>query len=217
MEQSQEITELTAALIALQAEIKPVKMDSENPFYHSKYASLHSVWEQTRPLLKKHGLAVIQAPDTHEGQVGVSTTIAHESGQWIKAFFGMTPAKQDPQELGKIVTYFRRYALGGFLGIVTEEDTDGEVGQHKPEKKDPVPVGGKDTLIAPAVIKKFQALKKSLKAIDEKKGEERYYAILGAVGGVTHANEITKTNSDKVAKALQDAIPQLNEEMKNTQ
>lgn len=134
MEQSQEINELTEALVALQAELKPVALDSVNPFFKSKYASLHSVWEMVRPMLKKHGLAIIQSPDTLEDKLGVTTILSHKSGQWVRAFFGMTPSKSDPQEAGKICTYFRRYALGGFLGIVTEEDTDGEVGQHKKDK-----------------------------------------------------------------------------------
>jgi hypothetical protein len=45
MNRSDSLKELTAALIAVQAEIKPAVKDTDNPFFHSKYVDLAGVWE----------------------------------------------------------------------------------------------------------------------------------------------------------------------------
>jgi len=131
MEQSESINELVTALAKVQAALKPVSMDGKNPFFKSKYATLHSVWESCRQLLSDNGLALIQIMDTENGNVDVITQLCHTSGQWIRGKLGMIPNKNDPQAIGQIITYFRRYSLGAMLGIVTEEDTDGEIGQHR--------------------------------------------------------------------------------------
>lgn len=148
MEQSRKIDELIKALVVVQGKITPVKMDSFNPFFESNYASLNAIWETARPLLTENGLAVIQPMDTENGFVYVNTTLAHVSGQWIRGRLGMKPPprmtqkgpiENDPQMVGQVVTYFRRYSLGAMLGIVIDEDLDGDVGQHKkkPPKKSP--------------------------------------------------------------------------------
>jgi hypothetical protein len=39
----------------------------------------------------------------------------------------MRPSKADPQGLGSATTYARRYALSAILGIVTDDDDDGNM------------------------------------------------------------------------------------------
>jgi hypothetical protein len=39
--------------------------------------------------------------------------------------YALNPTKNDPQGMGSAVTYARRYTLGATLGIVTEDDDDG--------------------------------------------------------------------------------------------
>jgi hypothetical protein len=112
-------------------------MDSENPFFHSKYADLSSVWEACRELLTKNGLAVVQTMggETHES-VTVITTLAHISGQWIRGGLTMKPTKQDPQGIGSAITYARRYALASIVGVCPEDD-DGAAasGTNKPPRE----------------------------------------------------------------------------------
>lgn len=36
----------------------------------------------------------------------------------------------EPQAQGSIITYYRRYALSSFLGLITDKDTDGEGNQN---------------------------------------------------------------------------------------
>ena len=61
--------------------------------------------------------------------VGLTTRLVHSSGEWIEDEFyiplevtGVQPAAQ---VAGSIITYLRRYALVALLGIVSDEDIDG--------------------------------------------------------------------------------------------
>ena len=57
---------------------------------------------------------------------GVGHHTHAESGQWQSSLAVVPLPKADPQGVGISMTYMRRYALSAMLGIVTEEDTDGE-------------------------------------------------------------------------------------------
>ena len=187
MEQSEKIDELIKAVVKVQAKIEPVKMDAFNPFFESQYASLHAIWESSRSLLSENGLVVIQPMDTEDGFVYVNTTLAHVSGQWIRGRLGMKPPprmtqkgpiENDPQMVGQVVTYFRRYSLGAMLGIVTDEDLDGDVGQHgkKPPKKSSPKGSGKNPPKG----------KKDEKSGKESKGDknQEYWDLLKEVQGL---------------------------------
>ena len=122
MAQSESIKNLIPALISARKTFKPLEKGRENPFFHSKYASLDDVLEATDEALSQHGLVVLQSTD---GPV-LRSILAHSSGEWIDGLYTLAPAKQnDPQALGAAVTYARRYALQGLLGICAEEDDDG--------------------------------------------------------------------------------------------
>ena len=63
------------------------------------------------------------------------TKLTHaESGQWQSSLAVVPLPKADPQGVGISMTYMRRYALSAMLGIVTEEDTDGEFASDKPNR-----------------------------------------------------------------------------------
>ena len=66
------------------------------------------------------------------GYLGLVTKLTHaESGQWQSSLAVVPLPKADPQGVGISMTYMRRYALSAMLGIVTEEDTDGEFNSDK--------------------------------------------------------------------------------------
>jgi hypothetical protein len=123
--QSENIGDLAAALAKAQAEVGTVHKDSANPFFKSNYASLAAVWEATRPILSKHGLSVVQLPSHDESGYYVETMLMHGSGQWIKSRTYMKPAKDDPQGIGSLISYARRYALQA-VTMVCPDDDDGE-------------------------------------------------------------------------------------------
>ena len=128
MTQSEGINELAAALSKAQGEMQAAVKDKVNPFFKSSYADLGSVWDAARPVLSKYGLCIMQTTEmTSDGsKIIMVTTLAHTSGQWMKSFLPLNPAKNDSQGIGASITYLRRYSLSAIVGVVCDEDDDGE-------------------------------------------------------------------------------------------
>jgi len=128
--QSEAINELAKALVGAQAEFSAVPKGSNNPFFKSKYAALPDVVQHAGPVLSKHGLAISQFIGNDE----LITYLIHESGQYIAHTMTLHLPKQDPQGQGSAVTYARRYAYMSALGLVADDDDDGNRGsQSKPQ------------------------------------------------------------------------------------
>lgn len=103
-----------------------VQKAKENPFFHSRYADLSTVVQTVTPIIAEHGLSVTQLPDYDGDRDLLTTRLLHESGQWIEASMRLLPIKSDPQAQGSAITYARRYAYCAVLGIVADEDDDGQ-------------------------------------------------------------------------------------------
>ncbi len=132
---SESIAELVKALVAAQAEFKPVNKNHENPFYKSHYADLGDIIEATSPALRKHGLAVVQLPGMNgTGMPNVTTMLTHTSGEWVAGELSLPAGKPDAQGYGSAFTYGRRYGLQAILGVAAEEDDDGNAASQ-PIKK----------------------------------------------------------------------------------
>jgi hypothetical protein len=126
---SPETTKLAKALIQVQRNLQPASKDSLNPFTNSNYASLNSVMDSCREALLTNGVWLTQYPVPAEpGFLGLVTKLVHaESGQWQASHAVVPLPKNDPQGLGIAMTYIRRYSVSAMLGIVTEDDTDGNL------------------------------------------------------------------------------------------
>lgn len=129
--QSDQINELMLALNRAQVAMVPAKKDSENPFFHSRYADLSTVWDALHPF-RAEGIVFTQSPqESPDGYIVLDTQMTHAaSGQWIRSRLKMRVSKDDPQGYGSAITYARRYALGAMSGLVTEEDDDGNAASH---------------------------------------------------------------------------------------
>jgi hypothetical protein len=127
MYQSENLGELAKALAAAQGEMNAASKDATNPHFKTRYADLASIMDACRGPLAKHGLSVTQLPGRDEaGQVTLTTTLMHSSGQYIGSTIGVRPAQENPQVVGSILTYLRRYTLASVVGVVSDDD-DGEV------------------------------------------------------------------------------------------
>jgi len=139
MEKSEKIDELVLALSRAQGEFRAVPFNSVNPFLKNRYADLGAVIESVKEILSNHGLSVMQLVTSDNGNVGVTTMLAHASGQWIseKVYLPMSEEKGKSlaQVAGSVVTYLRRYALSAILGLYADEDTDGSEPERKPQPK----------------------------------------------------------------------------------
>jgi len=131
--QSENIAELAAALAKAQTEIGTVQKDQDNPYFKSKFASLATVWEAVRPVLSKNNLSVVQMPSHDESGYFVETQLMHSSGQWVRARTYMKPAKEDPQGIGSLISYARRYALQAMV-MACPDDDDGEAAMGRTNK-----------------------------------------------------------------------------------
>jgi len=162
---SPEINELAAALVAAQAEFGAVPKGATNPFFKSKYASLPDVVQHASPILAKHGLAISQHVTYDEmGRDALMTYLLHKSGQYIAYSMKLHLIKEDPQAQGSAITYARRYSYQAVLGLVTDEDDDGQratQAQAKVIKKAPD--------LTPSQEKLKNALAKKFKEASERK------------------------------------------------
>ena len=133
MELSDKIDQLAVAIVAVQSAVLKANRDRENPYYKSTYATLNSVWDACREPLSKNGIAVVQCvTGCDKGRVGLTTMLLHSSGQWMRDTAIYTVAKDDPQGAGSAITYGRRYGFAAMLGVVTDEDDDGNAASHNP-------------------------------------------------------------------------------------
>jgi hypothetical protein len=127
---SPEINSLAEALAKAQGVIQTAKFDGVNPFFstkerQAKYATLAQVWESCRKPLSDNGLCVVQPVDVCEAGVTIRTRLIHASGQWIESALTMPVEKKNAQGVGSAITYGRRYGLSAMVGIVADEDDDG--------------------------------------------------------------------------------------------
>jgi hypothetical protein len=140
VEHSDSIAKIAAALVAVQSKLKPIKKNAENPAFKKDgksigYLDLAGLCEVALPILTAEGIAVVQ------GGAGafMETMLLHSSGEWVRTSLPM-PATDNPQKLGSVVTYFRRYGLAAAIGAVSEdEDDDGNAASHPPARSTSAP------------------------------------------------------------------------------
>jgi len=127
MRQSEQIGSLVTALAKAQGEIRNPALDSVNPHFKNRYASLGAHLDAIRVPFAKNGLVLTQAVESEDGRVSVTTMVAHASSEWMASTVSMPlPDRATAQNLGAIVTYLRRYAIASVALLTGEEDDDGD-------------------------------------------------------------------------------------------
>ena len=119
---------LAEALLAVQKSAPKIQKDAINPHFKNKYISLDKLVPQILPVLNEEGLILTQLPTGDEqGNPALTTRITFAAtGECIEATLPLILDKQNSQGVGSALTYARRYALLSFLGLVADEDDDGE-------------------------------------------------------------------------------------------
>lgn len=133
MLKSESIGKLALALANAQHQMKSAAKDSTNPHFKSRYADLASIWDACRDALHANELSVTQIPtgNAEMGSVGMLTVLMHSSGEWIGGEASTKPKDLAPQTVGSAITYLRRYGLASVVGVVAEDDDDGEAAQPR--------------------------------------------------------------------------------------
>lgn len=215
METSEKIGDLAKALATAQGQFKPIRRESVNPFYKSKYADLAAIIEGTREALAKNGLAFVQTVSVN-GDVTVETMLMHESGQWIRSAIALKPKGDDPQAAGSTITYGRRYSLGAIIGVASEDDDDGNsaskaAAAQPADKPAPTPtapaqrqaqVSHPEDPVTQPQQKAIHALLTKLKITDDLERHEHVSRILGIEPTLTTMAAITKGEASTVIEQL---------------
>jgi hypothetical protein len=110
--------ELYKKLAAVKKEIGAISKDSTNPFFKSKYFDINGLLKHVEPLLDDNGLLLLQP--IVDGNV-YSQIIDVESGDKVDSSMTMQELT-DPQKMGSMITYYRRYTLQSLLGLQAEDD-----------------------------------------------------------------------------------------------
>ena len=142
LKMSPSVAKLAAALAKAQAKFEDVKKDKKG--YNYLYSDLASVLQACRPHLAAEGIAIVQRPLPTDGHTArIETLLIHSSGEWISGELNMIPMKADPQGIGSVITYARRYSIQGMVGLASEDDDAASVSQQ-PKKMEPVKPKGKN-------------------------------------------------------------------------
>ncbi len=150
------MSELAKALLAFQKAAPDLHRDATNPHFKSKFLSLEGLMGQVLPVANAHGLVISQWPCVIENGSGptpaLRTRLTHaDSGETVEDVMLLMLVKDDPQGQGSGITYARRYSLMAALGLVADEDDDGNRATRsaagKPDASDSSPAA--DDLATP--------------------------------------------------------------------
>jgi hypothetical protein len=202
-EHSDQLDALAAALSEAQAEFTAIPKTETNPFFKSKFAGLPQVVKAASPILTKHGLSVTQHIGYDDRGDTLATWLLHKSGQFICDTMRLhsAPAKglSEVQGQGSATTYSRRYAYMAVLGLVADEDDDGQTAPKRAQQRQATN-GGEVKLATEKDVETLELAAKDLAGPDIK-------LVLGACGldSVTAFRMVPATKVVEVAKALSKA------------
>ena len=142
---------LDAALFQVRFGIIPPSKDGYNKFFGNKYQTLDAIEWAVRGKEYENGILRTFQIDSHPTDSGhsvLSMMVVHvDSGEWkswgmpMPTMMIVGTAKLgnereiaiQPQEMGKAITYNKRYMLKAFYGI-PDEDDDGEGAYQRPNQ-----------------------------------------------------------------------------------
>jgi len=120
---------LVEALVQFQSLVKNIDLNAEvkvqtkaGGCYAFKYATLGNIMDKIRPLLAQCGIAFSQKI---EG--GFLETVLFHGTESLVSKLPFLEGFKTAQELGSVITYSRRYGLVMALGLVADDDDDGNV------------------------------------------------------------------------------------------
>lgn len=151
-----------AKLLCVQKKVGAISKDARNPFFKSNYFDINKIIETVKPLLDENGLLVMQPLVTLGDATPAIATIFidPESGESLK-FITPLPIKEDPQKMGSLITYFRRFCLQSALFLQAEDDDGNDAaGKTPPPVVEEKPK--KSAFIDKGQIKKVGELAKAL-------------------------------------------------------
>lgn len=150
MNQSSTISKIATALVRAQSEMKAAQKSGDNKFDKYRYSKLEDFYDAAKPILSKHGLALVignpvvaALPDRptknggleHACQVQVEVMLLHESGEWMSTVGHGEGQDRADKSIYKALTGAKKYAVAGLLAIPTTDDPEADetVGRARPK------------------------------------------------------------------------------------
>lgn len=139
MKTSETQASIIPAMLAAQKAFPPIEKtkDGQAGNRKFKYAPYEDIKAKCDPILWENGLIVTQGAEGHL----LVTRLDHISGEWRETRMPMNEVHASDQAYGIEFSYKRRYSYQGILGIVTEEDVDGNA-RKRGEKPQDLTQGG---------------------------------------------------------------------------
>jgi hypothetical protein len=203
------LNELAAALAKAQSKMGHARKNEENPFFKSSYADLASIVSVARAPLAENGIAVLQGAFTEGEKVSIRTRLIHSSGQWIECCTSATARDAEPQAVGSVITYLRRYGLSSMVNVATEDD-DGAQGK-RPDSKDNRNTAAPSDKATEAQRKKLWAMCNERSPNVGVSAEYIYSELLKAIGRKSK-DDILKSDVDSAIKWIEQYDPAAKED-----
>jgi len=203
MEKSEKIGAIAGALAKAQSQFPSIER-TEKVDYITKtgvkirysYAPLAEIIKATKKSLGDNELCIVQAVQTDDSGVIIETMLAHSSGEWIASSYTIAGEAKDPQTMGSLITYGRRYGLSSLLDIAADEDDDATNVQKSKSNAEPTTQGEAGTT--------DHWCKEHNTAFNLKKGADgsRWYSHKAGVGWCNEVKEKAKAKPPKEIEEL---------------
>lgn len=118
---------------AAQATMPACLLDSVNPHFKSKFASLASVMRVAHHFMS-HGFAITQTISADADNVRAITIVSKGDAQTVSESPSFPVTKRDAQGFASACTYARRIGMQLALGVVGQEDDDANAAVAEPVK-----------------------------------------------------------------------------------
>lgn len=132
MTKSDSIKNIAISLCNFQSELPIISLDREVEVtmksggkYKFSYATIRNIVDTIKPLLAKHKLSYSQLL---EPDGTVVTLLMHESGEFLTSSL-LIKGESNAQGIGSAITYAKRYSLSSILGIIADDDDDGNIAE----------------------------------------------------------------------------------------
>ena len=186
---------LLTAWAAANADITNPTKDARGNY--GAYLSLDQLLDTVRPIYTAHGLVWWQTVKCANGQMGITTHVAHTSGERMSFGTMTAPQPTNAQQIGSVRTYLSRYSYLTAMGIAPGDDDDAHAAS-KPKAKQAAPAAPD----APPVKVSRQTEAKGEKA-DPHAGQRRMMFALYKEVNITERADMLRYASDVVGRVLE--------------
>lgn len=120
---------LIAKISKIQGQIGgALTVDESNTYHQSRFTSLSKIMKELIPKLSAEGIALMHEVRAENNGLllNIITRLVTVDGESVEISIPMTVTNPNPQAIGSLVAYGRRYGVNALFAIAQEDDDDGE-------------------------------------------------------------------------------------------